>query len=128
MKKSLCQRRCHQREHIAASGGFTKNRDIFLVATKVGDVIGDPLQCRNHVEVGIVAAGIQRVAVGRAQRGVTHPAEKSQPIVDRHHDDLFATCQQTGVIGVSRTDGIAATVNPDHYRKLLCVKTAVVTG
>mgnify|MGYP000580841034 CR=1 FL=1 len=36
--------------------------DIIAVSAKVGDVVVHPLQCSNHVQVGVVAAGIQCVA------------------------------------------------------------------
>src|SRR3546814_6215736 len=54
-------------------------------AAEGADVAFDPLKCRDLVEQPVIA----RHAVGRfgAQRGMREPAERAEPVVDRHDDD-----------------------------------------
>jgi len=92
----------HERGAFCAAAGLAKDEDAGWVATKFGDVVADPLEGEDEVELadvsgcGILGREIAKVEI----------AEGVEPVVDCDDNDIAAMDQPRAVIEVARDSSI----------------------
>ncbi len=117
VEESLRSRNGQQGLHGYAPRRFPEDRDVVWIATEGGDVVPDPLQGGNLVEVGVAAGGL--LPGFFAQCRESKMAEATQAVVKGHqHDPLPGKrFSRHGSIGATAEDEGTA-VDPDHHRQV----------
>ena len=115
-EQSAGERRSAEVEHDAAARRFAEHGDAFGIATERGDVVADPLECRDRVAEPAVGdtADVARV----------EEAERAEPVVARDDDDVLFRAEPRAVVrGLRRgADGERAAGKPHEHRprQLMC--------
>ena len=112
-EQPLRRRRTHQVHHLAAAARLAENRHGIRVTAEVGDVVLNPLQAEDQVEL----ADVRRVLVLRAVLFKIQEAKNIQAMVQSHHDDVAPAREALAIVGLQflvRPGGVTASVNPDE--------------
>ncbi len=108
--------RRHQIHHAQAARGFARDGHVGRIAAESADVIANPSQRLNLIQQAIVAGDAKRRLA--AQLGMRQPAEDTEPIVDRDHDNALAGEPCAVVHRLSaRSRGKSAAVDPEEDRR-----------
>ena len=104
-----------QCRHGDAAGGLAEDRDVARVAAEALDVVVDPLQRGDLVQLADVGGRTPGIAAVPAEIEVP---ERSDAVVDRHHDDVAAFGQRAAVVRGLRSRSVAepAAVDPEQHR------------
>ena len=88
-----------------------RDRDLVRIASEAGDVVVHPSQ-RGLLVGQAVIADVAR----RAERRMREETQRTQPVVDRHDDDVAAARQPARVVDVTAAVDEPAAVDPHHHR------------
>lgn len=97
--------------HSSSSSRLSKDGHIVWVATKVANVVSDPLQSLNGVLHSVVSGCVSVVSAQESQ--------SSQTVVNGDHEDVLID-QMIGTVSetVSILSLERSTMDPDHNRQI----------
>ena len=118
VEQSLRERREQERHHVRAAGRLAEDRDALGIAAERRGVLAHPGERAHEIERAVVARSDRAASRRRrTDRGVVQPAERTEPVVRRHHDDVLARREPAAVVGAGLADRVAAAVDPEHHRE-----------
>ena len=106
--------RAHQRRDLRAAARLAEHHHPAGIAAERRDVAADPAQRQDQIEL----PGIAAVGKPIRQAGKIEIAERVQPVIDRHDDDVARRRERPAVIlGIDDAAvRIGAAVDIDHHR------------
>jgi hypothetical protein len=110
VKQSFREGRHKVGHHRGAAAGLAEDRHVSRIAAERGDIVLDPPQRELLVHDPVVC---KRVALG-IDRGMPQEAERSDPVVQRHHDHVAAPGKLAAVVIVAFAAEQASAIEPDH--------------
>jgi hypothetical protein len=114
VEQAIRSRHGHQRCNLRAAARLAEHHHSGRVAAKFCDVLADPFERADQVELAEIAAVTKPIIEG-LQPAIT---EHVDPMIDRHHHHITARCEVRALrqrIG-HRTVVVRATVEIDHDR------------
>ena len=114
-----------KKRNTAASGGFPENRHIIRISSKASDILLYPLKRTDVIQKAEVAALPERLAP--LDRGEVHKAHETDPVIDRHEDDILLGFGKILAI-IDRIGGTAPSVRTagEKYHDRLSFRRSVV--
>src|SRR5262245_65789194 len=94
MKESRGSGHRHQDSDLSAATRLSKDRDVRRIAAKVRDVVTNPLERRDDVELSVVG----RMRILLAVIAEIEISEEIQPMIETHHDDISSPRYILGVV------------------------------
>ncbi len=113
-EEPLARGRHHVRADADPARRLADDRDVVGIATELGDVVADPLECHALVHEAVVP--------GRSV-GVREEAERAEAVVHGHDDHAVIMGEDIAlgpVLGLQAlTEDESAPMDPDHHRRVL---------